>query len=115
MRERWRRRVLVLVLVMCSAGVAFAQQPFGTIVGTVTDATDAMLSAVTITVTNVETQVRQTLASSATGDYSVSCLEVRSAMGFGTEIELRIPAAIAYGVSARPWWLRLFARTNSHA
>jgi hypothetical protein len=31
-------------------------------------------------------------------------LEVRSAMGFGTEIELRIPAAIAYGPSA-PWWL----------
>ena len=42
-------------------------------------------------------------------------LEVRSAMGFGTEIELQVPAAIAYGVSARPWWLRVFARPNGHA
>ena len=41
-------------------------------------------------------------------------LEVRSAIGFGTEIELRIPGAIAYGASA-PWWLRVFARTNDHA
>ena len=42
-------------------------------------------------------------------------LEVRSAIGSGTEIELRIPGAIAYGASARPWWSRLFARTNGHA
>ena len=42
-------------------------------------------------------------------------LDVRSAVGSGTEIELRIPGAIAYGMSARPWWLRVFARTNGHA
>jgi signal transduction histidine kinase/ligand-binding sensor domain-containing protein len=34
-------------------------------------------------------------------------LEVRSAIGSGTEIELRIPSAIAYRASTRrPWWSR---------
>jgi hypothetical protein len=34
-------------------------------------------------------------------------LEVRSAIGAGTEIELRVPAAIAYGKAARAsWWSR---------
>jgi signal transduction histidine kinase len=42
-------------------------------------------------------------------------LEVRRALGSGTVIELRIPAAIAYGASARPWWSRVFRRTNRHA
>ena len=31
-------------------------------------------------------------------------LEIRSAIGAGTEIELRVPAAIAYGKDARAWW-----------
>jgi signal transduction histidine kinase len=35
-------------------------------------------------------------------------LEVRSAIGSGTEIELRIPGAIAYGAAAHAaWWQRL--------
>jgi signal transduction histidine kinase len=34
-------------------------------------------------------------------------LEVRSAPGAGTAIELRVPAAIAYGTAARSWWSRL--------
>jgi signal transduction histidine kinase/ligand-binding sensor domain-containing protein len=42
-------------------------------------------------------------------------LEVRSAIGFGTEIELRVPSAIAYSASARPSWSRVFRRTNRHA
>ena len=33
-------------------------------------------------------------------------LDVRSAPGAGMEIELRVPAAIAYGRSARSWWSR---------
>jgi len=36
-------------------------------------------------------------------------LEVRSAIGGGTQIELRVPAAIAYRPSGRmPWWSRLW-------
>ena len=65
-------RVLVLVLVTCSAGVAFAQQPFGTIVGTVTDATGAVMPGVTVTVTNTDTKTRHTVMTSASGDYSLS-------------------------------------------
>jgi signal transduction histidine kinase len=42
-------------------------------------------------------------------------LEVRSIIGSGTEIELRIPGAIAYGTSTRPSWLRVFGRTNGQA
>jgi signal transduction histidine kinase len=37
-------------------------------------------------------------------------LDVRSAPGGGTEIELRVPAAIAYGHPTRPLWLRIFGR-----
>ena len=35
-------------------------------------------------------------------------VEVRSAVGVGTEIELRVPGAIAYRTPARSWWLRVF-------
>ena len=37
-------------------------------------------------------------------------LEVRSQPGSGTEIELRVPAAIAYGRPARAWWSRVVGR-----
>jgi signal transduction histidine kinase len=36
-------------------------------------------------------------------------LEVRSAPGAGTEIELGVPAVIAYRRSARSWWSRVFS------
>ncbi|HVN79562.1 MAG TPA: TonB-dependent receptor, partial [Terriglobia bacterium] len=72
--EQWRGRVPVLVLVSCWVGVAFAQQPFGTIVGTVTDPTGATLPSTTVTVTNTDTQVNRTVVTSATGDYSVPYL-----------------------------------------
>ena len=68
------RRVLVLLFVSSCADVTFAQQPFGTLVGTVTDATGARLPATTIIVINTETQARQTVVTSSTGDYSLSYL-----------------------------------------
>lgn len=68
--QQWCGRALVLALVSCCVGVAFSQQPHGIIVGTVTDPTGATLSAATVTVTNTETQVSQTVVTSATGDYS---------------------------------------------
>jgi signal transduction histidine kinase len=42
-------------------------------------------------------------------------LDIRSALGAGTEIELRVPGPIAYGAAARTSWSRLFRRTNRHA
>ena len=42
-------------------------------------------------------------------------LEVRCAVGVGTEIELRVPGAIAYRTPARLWWLRVFERGDGPA
>ena len=72
--EPWRGWALVLILVLCFVREGFAQQPFGTIVGTVTDSTGATLSSVTVAITNAETQVSQVVVTSATGDYSVPYL-----------------------------------------
>jgi hypothetical protein len=72
--EQWQGRVFALIFVACSVGVAFAQQPLSTIVGTVTDPTGAILAAAKLTVTNGATQATQIVATSATGDYSVPYL-----------------------------------------
>lgn len=72
--EQCQGRLFALILVACSVGVAFAQQPFGTIVGTVTDTTGATLPAAKVTVTNTATEAKQMVATSATGDYSVPYL-----------------------------------------
>ena len=69
-----QRRVLLVLLALCPCGAAAAQQPFGTIVGTVKDATEAAVPGVRVTVTNVDTQATQTVATSTTGDYSVPYL-----------------------------------------
>jgi Carboxypeptidase regulatory-like domain len=69
-RGQWCPRVLVLGLALWCAGMASAQ-PSGIIVRTVTDPTGAPLSAVTVAVTNTDTQASQTVATSATGDYSI--------------------------------------------
>jgi hypothetical protein len=71
--EQWQGRVFALILVAYSVGVAFAQQPFGTIVGTVTDPS-ATISAARVTVTQTDTKVDQTAVTNATGDYSVPYL-----------------------------------------
>jgi len=52
--EQWR--VLVIAVISCCSGVAFAQQSYGIFVGTVTDAAGAGLSGAKVTVTNTETQ-----------------------------------------------------------
>ena len=72
--EQWRGRFFALVLVLFSAEMGCAQQPLGTIVGTVTDATGAVLATAKVTVTNTATQVQKTVSTGATGDYSVPYL-----------------------------------------
>jgi hypothetical protein len=42
-------------------------------------------------------------------------LEVRCAVGVGTEIELGVPGAIAYRTPARLKWLRVFEREDGPA
>jgi len=70
--EQWR--VLVIAVISCCSGVAFAQQSYGIFVGTVTDAAGAGLSGAKVTVTNTETQASQTAVTGGTGDYSVPYL-----------------------------------------
>jgi hypothetical protein len=72
--EAWRGRTIVLLLALYCLGDAFAQQPWGLIVGTVTDPTGATISAAKVTVTQTDTQVNQTVVTNATGDYSVPYL-----------------------------------------
>jgi signal transduction histidine kinase len=43
-------------------------------------------------------------------------LAVWSEVGTGTEVELRVPADMAYPISSRPsWWSRLWPGTRPHA
>jgi signal transduction histidine kinase len=42
-------------------------------------------------------------------------IEVHSAVGVGTEVEMRVPGAIAYRTPARLWWLRVFERGDGRA
>ena len=74
LREQRRAQVFVLVFAGFCASVALAQQPFGTIVGTVTDPTGAVLPAAKVVVTNTATQVEQVAVTSAFGDYAVPYL-----------------------------------------
>ena len=72
--EHGGRGIFVLVLVLCTVADVIAQQPLGTIVGTVTDQTGARLSAATVVVTNTEMELSKTVLTNATGDYSVPYL-----------------------------------------
>src|SRR4029078_8298352 len=58
-----------------SASVAFAQDTTGTILGTITDASGAVLPGVTVTVKNVDTSQARTIVSDAAGRYSVPLLQ----------------------------------------
>ncbi|HYP28377.1 MAG TPA: TonB-dependent receptor [Blastocatellia bacterium] len=80
--------VLALVLVLVSP--ASAQSNKGTIVGTVTDPSGAVVSGATVTVTNVNTNAERTVMTGDDGTYTVPLLDIGnykvavSAPGFQT-------------------------------
>jgi Carboxypeptidase regulatory-like domain len=81
----------ILCLILCCGTLSvFAQAPIGTITGTVTDATGAVVASATITITNKATSAARTLTANAEGLYSAPALvpgdyEVRAEMqGFRT-------------------------------
>ena len=81
----------IVCLVLCFGALSvLAQAPVGTITGTVTDATGAVVPSATITITNKATSVVRTLTANAEGLYSAPALvpgdyEVRAEMqGFRT-------------------------------
>ena len=84
--------ILVVALLVWGSLPAFAQKITGDIVGTVTDATGAVVPNASVTAENVGTKVSRSTTSSATGDYSI--LELApglykvtvSAQGFKTAV-----------------------------
>ncbi len=64
--------MFALALVLC-AGLqpAFAQERFGALAGTITDATQSALPGVTVTATNVQTLAARTTVTTADGSYTI--------------------------------------------
>ena len=74
MKSLWRNLIGILAI-MAFAAVASAQVESGTISGTVTDQSGAVLGAATITATNLSTNASRTTTSSSSGIYSIPGLE----------------------------------------
>ena len=66
--------LLVLLFVIATVSRSHAQAVYGSIVGTVTDNTGAVVPNATVVVTDVSKGTSQTVQSNATGNYSVSRL-----------------------------------------
>jgi hypothetical protein len=65
---------MMALLLLIATGKAFAQGATGTVLGTVTDSSGAVLPSVRITVTNTATNVAVRAETSSAGDYSVPSL-----------------------------------------
>src|SRR5262245_8283529 len=70
------RRSVLAVLFLSFSSSAFAQLDTGTILGTVTDASSAVLPGVTITITQEGTDVALTTVTNASGQYTFPGLRV---------------------------------------
>src|SRR5277367_6369341 len=62
----------VIMLFVC--GVTFAQVDTGTVGGTVTDTSNALVAGATVTFRSLETDVKRTVETSANGTYTVTGL-----------------------------------------
>src|SRR5207244_2103433 len=62
-------------LVLISGGAVYAQRDTGTIVGTVTDQSGAVVPGVSVTIRNVETNSTFSTVSDATGNYAAPLLK----------------------------------------
>ena len=71
-------RILIACMVLIVAGLnlptAFSQAVYGTIFGTVTDATGAVIPNATVTVTDISKNVSVTAHTNASGEYRVENL-----------------------------------------
>jgi hypothetical protein len=66
-----QRFALTLLVIALSCGLAEAQSTFGTIVGTVTDASGAVVPNASVKIINTDENTSRTVASDASGDYAV--------------------------------------------
>src|SRR5579871_1497032 len=92
--------VIIAIAIISSGAAVHAQTATGTISGTVTDASGAVIPSATVTVTNKATGIARTLTANSEGLYSAPALpageyEVRVEMqGFRTEVR---PAQVLAG------------------
>jgi hypothetical protein len=68
------RFFLVLVLMLCLSGLALAQTDTARVIGTITDATGAVLPNTTVTITNTGTGHEVTTKTSGSGEYVATAL-----------------------------------------
>jgi hypothetical protein len=73
-RAAWMAAILGAVLVAITTVGAFAQSDNGSIVGTVTDPTGAVIPNATVTVTNVQTGLKFSAQSNESGEFRVSAV-----------------------------------------
>jgi len=75
----WQQGAMVFLLgIFLGAAASFAQVPTATILGTVQDASGAVVPQATLTARNVETGARRTTVSAADGSYRFAALPVGS-------------------------------------
>jgi hypothetical protein len=72
------RGILLLVLVLCIASSVHAQSTFGSIVGTVRDASGAVVPGAIVTATSKGTSAQRTVKSDGSGDFTLSNIEIGS-------------------------------------
>ncbi len=96
-----RLRMFLAALVVLSATALVAQTFRGTILGTVTDASGAVVSGATVKVHNVNTGLERTTQTSADGSYAVSELQIGtytvtvSQSGFQTSVTSSVTVDVA--------------------
>jgi hypothetical protein len=100
---RFRRRVLVLCLLLCTAGLAFSQSTnSGDIRGTVIDSSGAVVPGVAVTVLNLDTGATKDLVTNSDGLYDTASIlpgKYRVSFkkdGFGTLV--RGPITLQVGI-----------------
>ncbi len=95
------RARLILVAVLLTAATLVAQTFRGTVLGTVTDQSGAVVSGATVKVKNVNTGLERTTQTSADGTYTISELPIGSYMvtvsqtGFQTSVTNNVPVEVA--------------------
>src|SRR6202522_2735140 len=72
----WRRSVTLLALLVFFTSAGFAQLTTAEILGTVTDATGAVVPNASISLTNLGTNEKRTTVSNSSGDYTFTLLPV---------------------------------------
>jgi hypothetical protein len=97
--SKWVSFVLALLLVV-AGGNAFAQYENGALVGTIHDATGAVVPGSTVTITNNATGVATTVTTNAAGDYEVPSLRTgvykisATASGFAVAVAENITISV---------------------